>query len=360
MRRRHFETLGPICPVCLAREDREAPLVIGAVAREADGHIVEGVLHCSHAACQREYLILDGIPLIIADLRRYVSDNLLAIVGRRDISQLTESLLGDCCGPGSSFDQLRQHLSYYAWDHYADLDPLEPAGPWQPGSMLHCLNAGWQLAQPIPTGHVLDVGCSVGRGSLELAQRTTDLVLGIDLNFSMLRLAAEVLRTGTVSYPRRRVGVVYDRREFPACFANSENVDFWACDAAALPFPAGRFSVAVSMNVLDCAADPAGLLNSIARVLRNDGKLVLTCPYDWSPAATPLESWLGGHSQRSPSAGASEPVLRALLTPNAHPASTGALELVAEQEHLPWHVRLHDRSTMNYLVHLLVARAVFR
>lgn len=360
MRRLHFETLGPVCPVCRAREDRESPLVIGPVAREADGHIVEAVLHCSHAACQREYPVLDGVPMIIADLRRYVSDNLLSIAGRRDTSELTESLLGDCCGPGSTFDQLRQHLSYYAWDHYADLDPEEPAGQSPPGSMLRCLDAGWQLAQPIPTGPVLDVGCSVGRGSLAMAERGQGLVLGIDLNFSMLRLASEVLRTGKVSYPRRRVGVVYDRREFPARFANSENVDFWACDAAALPFPAGRFSLAVGMNVLDCAADPAGLLSSIARVLRSEGKLILTCPYDWSPAATPLESWLGGHSQRSPSAGASEPVLRTLLTPNALPASLGVLELVAEQEHLPWHVRLHDRSTMNYLVHLLVARAVVR
>ena len=356
MRRRHFEMLAPICPVCHAREGREAPLAIGTVALETEGHIIEGVLHCSHAACQREFPILDGIPLIIADLRRYVSENVLAMVGRRDMTELTESLLGDCCGPGSTFDQLRQQLSFYAWDHYADLDPLEALEDLRPGSMLRCLETGWQLAQPIPSGPILDVGCSVGRGTFALAEHTTEPVVGIDLNFAMLRLAAEVLRTGTVKYPRRRVGVVYDCRQFTARFANADNVDFWACDAAALPFPGDRFALAVSMNVLDCVASPIGLLHSIARVLHRGGRVLLTCPYDWSPAATPLESWLGGHSQRSPSAGASEAVMRALLARASHSDPLAGLELVAEQSALPWHVRLHERSTMNYLVHLIVAQ----
>jgi SAM-dependent methyltransferase/uncharacterized protein YbaR (Trm112 family) len=331
-------------------------LLLAGVAREQDGHIVEGVLHCSNERCRREFPILDGIPLIVANLRQYVSDNVLAICGRQDLSELAESLLGDCCGPGSTFDQLRQQLSFYAWDHYADLDPRETADDLQPGSMLRCLQTGRQLAAPIPPGPILDVGCSVGRGSLALGEGADDLVLGIDLNFARLRLASEVMRTGRVSYPRRRVGLVYDRREFPARFANADKVDFWACDAAALPFPAGTFSLAVNMNVLDCVSTPVDLLRSVGSALRDGGKLVLTCPYDWSPAATPLESWLGGHSQRSPSAGASEAVLRALLTPGAQPASLGNLELVAEQDNLPWHVRLHARSTMCYRVHLIVAQ----
>ena len=77
---------------------------------------------------------------------------------------------------------------------------------------------------------------------------------------------------------------------------------------------------------------------------------------DWSPSATPLEHWLGGHSQRSPGAGASEPVLRALLTPGAHPQSVAGLQLEREMESLPWQVRTHDRAWMHYRTHLVVAR----
>ena len=221
--------------------------------------------------------------------------------------------------------------------------------------MLRTLEAGRQRAGSVPSGPIVDVGCAVGRSSFALAERGEELVLGVDLNFAMLRLAAAVLRHGMVRYPRRRVGLVYDRREFPVSFTNCRQVDFWACDAAALPFPAGTFSLAVSLNVLDCLSAPTEFLVSLQRVLRAGGKAILTCPYDWSPAATPLEAWLGGHSQRSPSAGASETVLRTLLTPAANPNYLRGLELLDECEQLPWHVRLHARSTMTYQVHLVVA-----
>jgi SAM-dependent methyltransferase len=212
-----------------------------------------------------------------------------------------------------------------------------------------------QEANPMLPGASIDIGCSVGRGSFALAERTKDLVLGVDLNFAMLRLASEVLRRGKVKYARRRVGLVYHRREFPARFANHENVDFWACDAAALPFPAATFSLAMSMNTLDCMYDPREFLASISQALKQGGKAVVACPYDWSGSVTAMEAWLGGHSQRSPVQGSCETILRSLLTPGAHPNSIDGLKLIAERDNLPWQVRLHDRSTMAYKLHMVVA-----
>ena len=113
------------------------------------------------------------------------------------------------------------------------------------------------------SGPIIDTGCSVGRSSFELARRSKDLVLGVDLNFAMLRVASEVLRHGTVRYPRRRAGLVYERREIPVSLEGSERVDFWACDAAALPFPPGTFVLALNLNVLDCVYGPRDLLVSV-------------------------------------------------------------------------------------------------
>ncbi|MBI5384822.1 MAG: methyltransferase domain-containing protein [Verrucomicrobia bacterium] len=358
MRRRHFETLRPVCPVCRAAGADGFPLRIATVAREADGHLVEGVLHCTNANCQREFPVIDGVPLLVANIRQYVADNALAICGRRDLSELIETVIGDCCGPGSAFDTTRQHLSSYAWDHYADLDPAEPVAEPRPGSMLRSLETGKQLAGPLAPGPVLDAGCSVGRGTFALAEQGDELVLGVDMNFAMLRLAGEVLRGGRVRYPRRRVGLVYETREFPAEFARRENVDFWACDATALPFPDGTFSLATALNVLDCVSTPRELLASFGRALKPGGKAVLACPYDWSVAATPLEGWLGGHSQRSPLAGSSAEMLRRLLRPGATPGSVNTLRLIAERDDLPWRVRLHERSTMTYRLHLVAAERV--
>jgi hypothetical protein len=71
-----------------------------------------------------------------------------------------------------------------------------------------------------------------------------------------------------------------------------------------------------------------------------------------------VENWLGGHSQRSKLAGAPDVILKAILTPGSHPWSVTGLKLIAERDRLEWKVRLHDRSTMRYETHLLVAERV--
>jgi SAM-dependent methyltransferase/uncharacterized protein YbaR (Trm112 family) len=354
MKRRHLEALRPVCPVCRAGGAGENPLSLASVLKEEeDGSVIQGLLRCPNAACQREYPILDGVPLLLANLRGYVAGAIDQIDAREDLDPAIEGLLGDCCGPGSSYDATRQHLSTYAWDHYGDLDPAETGEP-RPGSILRVLARGLELAGDLPAGPILDLGCAVGRSSFALATGGDRLVLGADLSFPMLRSASEVLRRGQVRYPRRRVGIVYDRRAFPVRFANAEAVDFWGCDAIDLPFPAGTFAAVVALNVLDCVASPHDLLAALPRLLAPGGKAILSTPYDWSPRATPIEAWLGGHSQRGENAGASEPVLRALLTPGAHPASIAGLRIVAEDRDLPWRVRMHERSSVEYRVDLVV------
>ena len=359
MRRGHFEAIAPVCAVCRGA-GVESPLLVGRVVREEGADILEGNLQCSRAECQREYPILDGIPILVAGLRAYVSQHIFPLLRRTDLSATMESILGDCCGPGSAFDQTRQYLSTYTWGHYSDLDPLEVGNP--PLSLLGILEHGLSLAAapggtPVG-GPILDAGCSVGRSTFELAERCAGaegLVLGIDLSFSMLRVASHALRAGEVRYPRRRVGVVYDERVFPVRFTRPEQVDFWVCDAESLPFPAGTFSLATSFNLLDCLPSPREHLVSLARVLAPGARAILCTPYDWSPAATPIEGWIGGHSQRGPEAGSSALALRALLTPGAHPASVAGLSLVAESEALSWLLRIHERCAMQYASHLVVA-----
>jgi len=168
-------------------------------------------------------------------------------------------------------------------------------------------------------------------------------------------VAARALRAGEIRYPRRRVGLVHDQRSFPVRFRRADLVDFWVCDAQNPPFRDGAFSMVTSLNLLDCLPSPHEHLVSLARILAPGGRAILATPYDWSSAATPVEAWIGGHSQRGPQRGESAIALRALLTPGAHPASVEGLGLVAEIEAVPWRVRLHDRSTVEYDAHLVVA-----
>lgn len=324
-------------------------------SRADEQAIHEGALCCSNRDCQREYPILDDLALVVRDLRAHLSDQSSSILAREDLHESSESALGDACGSGSNFDTLRQHVSNYVFDHYAEFDPQEAQRDPAPGSIARVLHALLDAAGPLVAGPLLDVGCSVGRTSFELAQRSGRDVLGVDLHHAKLRVAARVLREARVIYARRRVGLVYDRREFAVNFSAASHVDFWSADACALPFAADTFAAAVALNLLDCARSPLEVLAECARVLRPGGKLLLACPYDWSSSATAPEQWIGGHSQRGPNQGASEPLLRALLTPGAHPQSLNELEIVGEIDSLDWHVRLHDRSSVHYRVHALIA-----
>jgi SAM-dependent methyltransferase len=299
--------------------------------------------------------ILDGIPFLLADPGRFIADNLLHLLRRDDLSADVESLIGDAAGPGSAFDTVRHHLASYAQSHYGDrAEPRDPDG----GSLLGPLRRGLAfLHDAAEAGPTLDLGCAVGRGSFELAARGDRLVLGVDVNVTMLRLARALLGDGPVAAPRRRIGVVYDRMRIEAGFAHAERVDFWCCDALALPFAPGGFGLAVAMNLLDCVGDPRRLLGEIEAMLALDGAAVLATPYDWAPNATSPIGWIGGHSQRGPAGGAAEPLLRQLMTPGVHPQSLRRLRLFAEDDDVPWRVRLHDRSTVEYRLHLVAARA---
>ena len=355
MRRRHFDALQPICPRCALDGRAASPLVLASVVAGSDDFIREGLLHCGCDDCRLEFPIIDGVPIIVPDVRGYIANNINQIHRRAGLSDEIEGLLGDALGPGSDLDQTRQHLSIYCWGHYGDLDPAEQPDD-KPGSIVHCLTQGFSL--PIdPAAPALDLGCSVGRTTFELAQRIDGLALGIDLNFAMLKTAQNVLQSERLSYPRRRLGLVSDRREFSVRMPARELTDFWACDTLALPFAAGQFGTVLAMNLLDCVVSPRDLLAAIRSMLREGGSALIATPYDWSPNATPVEAWIGGHSQRGPNEGAAEPLLRALLTPAAHPQSVTGLAIAGEIENLPWLTRLHERSTVAYSTHLVAVRA---
>jgi SAM-dependent methyltransferase len=281
---------------------------------------------------------------------------MLPILCRDNLSDTMESLLGDCFGPGSAFDSQRQHLSTYAFDHYGDLDPEgKPIPSVSPGSIVKLLERGLMSIDRTMKGPVIDMGCAVGRTTFELARACDEIVLGVDLNFGMLKTAATILEKGYVSYPRRRGGIAFEHRSFPAAFEKATNVDFWVCDATALPVSGETFSAAVSLNVLDCVWSPFDHMKELGRIVMPGGSAVVSTPYDWTTNATPVEAWLGGHSQRSDHKGASPAVLRSLLSGGGHPQAIEELELISEEDS-PWTLRLHDRSVMEYLVHLMVIR----
>lgn len=358
MRTKFLELLRPICPLARERLNQAAPLLLGAEDRRDGPHLLEGALYGGHPELPMEYPIIDGLPVLLADVGRFMTDNLVGFLMRDDLTAATDSRLGDALGPGTAFDALRQNLSTYAWDGYAAEDPSEPALPdpqnIAPGAARRVLEAGLNLLAPIE-GPVLDMGSAVGATTFALAERVEGPVVGLDASVAMSRLAARVLRDSRVIYPRRRVGVVYDRRDFPVSAPGADNVDFWIADAQNAPFADETFGTVVALQLLDCVPDPARLLHEIARLLKPGGQALIASPYDWSPGATDPAAWIGGHSQRGPDAGAAEPLMRRLLS-GEHPQAAPGLEIIGNLAAIPWAARLHDRSQVVYSAELFALR----
>lgn len=323
-----------------------APLRLGTVVRGDGDDVIEGVLVCADAACEREHPIIDGIPIIVPDVPQFIRDYGAQILARDDLSAFTQGMLADCLGAESEFGYNRSLLSSYAHGHY------ELAG-----GLGDLLETGLGMLSARPSGMWLDTGCATGGGCVKLAGRGAELVLGVDLNFSMLRFARRLMTDGRASYPLRRTGVVYDERTVEIDLSLGARIELWACDATALPFHDGRFDGVLSCNVLDSVSVPVFHLAETGRVVRSGGETLIACPYDWSSKVTDLARWIGGHSQRSHSQGSSPGELRRLLSDASPPEMQIPLRLVREDESVPWRVYMHERATAEYRTHLIVARS---
>jgi SAM-dependent methyltransferase/uncharacterized protein YbaR (Trm112 family) len=344
MRRDVFEALAPVCPLCLHSRKVVSPLTLAEVSETRAAHVWQGVLHCSDPSCWQEYPIMDGVPIIVPDPAAFLAKSEYAIQFRADFAGGLPSLLGDAIGPGTTYDQTRQHLSIYAGSHFADWsDPPGSAG------LAPVLDEALGVMERFE-GSAIDIGCGVGRGTWALAQHSAQVTLGADLNLAMLRLAQRLALEGEATWERRRIGLVYDpvTVRLPAACADA-TLDFWAVDAMALPFPEGSFAASLAVNIVDCIPGPTNLIAETSRVLAAGSQAVFTTPYDWSSTVAEKEAWIGGHSQRSPHKGAGEPVLLETLKQYG---------LTPEHELLdvPWKLALHARSVMHYSLHVVGCR----
>ncbi|MFH1102208.1 MAG: class I SAM-dependent methyltransferase [Pseudomonadota bacterium] len=108
-----------------------------------------------------------------------------------------------------------------------------------------------------PNGYVLDLGC----GSLAFTVRTyiknTDRpVVFLDQSLKMLRLARSRMTALNGMIP--------------------ESMVFLHADALKLPFKPHVFNTIISLNLLHCVADIAGLVTGARNALSDDGKMYFT------------------------------------------------------------------------------------
>ncbi len=329
---------GPRCPTCRARGSDSA-LVLSAWKEDRGG---QGILACPAPECRTRFPVIDGLPVLVADLGRFLSDACVYLLARDDLDEPTADLLGSLLPPGSWFDATRQHLSGYVRDHWGSYELADHAAP-APGQAWGLAQAGLALASAV-SGPIVELGAAAGGVTHALAERFDTPVLGLDLSAPLARFAARALRGGKLRYPLRLAGTAYQEREIAVPPPRRDNARVWLADALVPPLEAGCAGLVVALNLLDCVSDPAALLRSAAALLRPGGQLLLSTPFDWSTAATPVGAWLGARSAEA-----------AAPDVGAWAQSTAGLIVAARAEHR-WEVRVHARATMQYRTELLVLR----
>jgi uncharacterized protein YbaR (Trm112 family)/SAM-dependent methyltransferase len=345
LRYQHFEHFAPICPLC--NRDRQMIQSLNLhVKKGTTNWIEEGHLKCD--SCTAIYPILRGIPIIVPNVGAYIQQSLIHLLWDTNYSEHHLQWISDASGPTSVVEITRNYLSSYMWSHYGDLDPqkqLETSG------LLDLLDE--TKLNEKTTGPIVDVGCSVGRSTFHLAEKYNQPILGVDLNYSMILHAQEVLLHNRVIYGQRMNGCLYRWKEYPAFFSNTHLVDFWIADATCLPFPDQHLSSAVSLNVMDCTTSPMMFLAELTRVATEFHSY---CPYDWSSNVTEYNQWIGGHGSFSQWEGKTEELLHYLLSDASPDPVLRLAKIINEKLNLPWRVRTHDRATMHYNVHYIHAK----
>ncbi|MBM76196.1 MAG: hypothetical protein CMK59_12405 [Proteobacteria bacterium] len=357
MRLKHFHAYQPICPNCQSQysQAHKLELQIRSMHPNMSDWVEEGQLFCR--GCRSLYPILKGIPIIVPDPSNYLKNSVLHALWPEDESFFFQQWVGECSGPNSAFELSRNYLSTYGWSHYNDVNPSSTSADTSSGLC--------EIAKAInlkSSGLTLDLGCSVGRLSFEWAKNTSDLTsshseplcLGIDLNYSMVQFAQRILKTSTVQYGERAVGTTYRWVDFKYEFPNTEHLDFWVADVLSLPFSSESIDQQSSLNLLDCVADPIRHLQELNRVQkRGHGKYTIVTPYDWSGQATEYSKWIGGQAQMSAFGGSSQRELSWLMSKSSPYPDLCDAQIVRTVEKIPWRIRIHDRSTMHYQVHLV-------
>jgi SAM-dependent methyltransferase/uncharacterized protein YbaR (Trm112 family) len=353
-----------ICPACRRRTERGRELftlsLCEVVESDPQGEVEAGLLGCDNPACQKRYPIIAGIPILLPPAPAAISATTgvaLPGVGGTVSGQLAAlaalppeiaALLAVDGPDDAALPRLLEHLSIYLDAHWGDRATPPPAGPaagWGGRQILGAIaaRAGAKVERAV------ELGCSVGRGLLELA-RGAELVVGVDLHLGALLAARRLLRGEPLRYARRVIGRHYAPARIEPPPGLGQRVALLCGDALDPPLVPQDFARVAACNLLDSVQSPAGLLSVMDGLCEPGGEILLMSPYAWQSGVVGETERIGG---ADPGA-----VLRAMLASGGIGLFAGleAPYTLEEDRELLWELRRDSRSAHSYLVHYLRGR----
>jgi putative 4-mercaptohistidine N1-methyltranferase len=183
-----------------------------------------------------------------------------------------------------------------------------------------------------PRARALDLGCAVGRSSLELARYCQD-VLGIDLSESFIQAARLLQKKGALTFEVTAEGDICElvQASIPEGVDRSR-ARFQVGDAMKLPADLGSFDLVLAANLICRLPKPRLFLRRLPQLVNPGGQLLMTTPFTWLEEFTPRAEWLGGRKEEGVR---SAEALKEILDPDFE------LQLT---KNLPFLIREHERK----------------
>lgn len=217
-----------------------------------------------------------------------------------------------------------------------------------------CAACNGMEATPKPT-RALDLGCSVGGSSFELAKRFSS-VLGIDFSETFIDAAKRLAAGESIAYNRIDEGEITTRLTAQAPKLNQvySTPQFAHADACNLPQqilaePMENFDLVHAANLLCRLPKPAKLLERLPKLVKTGGLLVLATPASWLEEYTPKSEWTGGRLCPSSTTNTST-TLPEITKKEASTKTTAKNTMAYLQEYLQAHFQLLHTEDCPFLL----------
>lgn len=162
---------------------------------------------------------------------------------------------------------------------------------------VSCVNSLIKFFSNKTNSKALDLGCSVGRASFELAKHFAH-VDAIDFSARFIQQGVKLQKEGMVRFTITSEGDLVEYREVKLSTLDychlKDKIDFVQGDACNLKPIYKNYNLIFCANLIDRLYNPALFLKNIAERLAPNGILVLTSPYTWLEEFTEKKHWLGG------------------------------------------------------------------
>jgi putative 4-mercaptohistidine N1-methyltranferase len=194
--------------------------------------------------------------------------------------------------PYESDELLQQYLVF----HYANAEEQFPY-PFGGADALdfpkRCALQGPDLSKLALAARALDLGCSVGRSSFELARHCEE-VIGIDYSQAFIDAANRLAVEG--SHPATRLDEGSATTQLTVAVdpvIDRSRLSFEQGDAQVIRSDIGQFDLVIACNLLCRLPEPMRLLERVPDLVKPSGQLFMTTPFTWLEDYTPSANWLG-------------------------------------------------------------------